>query len=174
MLNALAAYYRWNIEQINVVIAYLNSNIDVILYIEALTGYKIVGKVYVLRKTIHKLKQLARQWSKNLNRRIIKTGLKRLMSDYLAFVKNLGTSKVVIIVVYIENFPFFGPDPTEINIVKFFLAKQYKMKDLRAWWQFTGIKLKRNLKTKSIFLFQRVYIEKVLKHADCKSEKPIL
>ena len=29
-----------------------------------------------------------------------------------------------------DNFHFFGPDITEIIVVKSFLAKQYKMKDL--------------------------------------------
>lgn len=60
MLNALAAHYGLNIEQMDAIIAYLNSNIDVILYIEILTSYKIVKKICLLRKTFYKLKQSAR------------------------------------------------------------------------------------------------------------------
>lgn len=44
------------------------------------------------------------------------------MSNYSDFAKNLGTSKVVIIIVYVDDFLFFGPDFMEINIVKSFLA----------------------------------------------------
>lgn len=40
----------------NAVIAYLNSDIDVILYIKISTGYKIVRKIYLLKKTIYGLK----------------------------------------------------------------------------------------------------------------------
>lgn len=61
---------------------------------------------------------------------MIKASLKGFMSDYLAFAKNLGISKVIIVIVYIDNFPFFDPDLTEMNNVKSFLANQYKMKDL--------------------------------------------
>ena len=95
MLNALAAHYGWNIEQIDTVRAYLNSDIGIIFYIKTPTGYEIVGKIYLFRKTIYGLKQLACQWSKDLNRSMIMAGLKRFMSDYSAFAKNLGISKVV-------------------------------------------------------------------------------
>ena len=81
-----------------------------------------------------------------------RAGLKRLQSDYSAFAKNLGTSKAVIIIVYIDNFLFFGPDITEINVLKSFLADQYKMKDLGLYGQFTGIKLEQNLEDRTIFL----------------------
>lgn len=64
------------------------------------------------------------------------------MLDYLAFLKNLGTSKIVIIIVYIDNFLFFGPEFIEINIMKFFFVDQYKMKDLDSYRQFIKIKLK--------------------------------
>lgn len=57
MLNALAAYYKWNIGQIDQVIASFTSDIDLVLYIETLTGYKIVGKICFFRKIIYKLKQ---------------------------------------------------------------------------------------------------------------------
>lgn len=61
---------------------------------------------------------------------MIKTGLKKFMSDYSAFSKNLGTSKVVIVIVQMDNYLFFGPNLMEINILKSFLVDQYKMKDL--------------------------------------------
>ena len=87
---------------------------------------------------------------------MIKVGLKSLMSDYSAFAKNLGIIKVVIVIIYVDDFLYFGPDLVEINIVKFFLADQYKMKDLDSCGQFIGIKLKRNLEAKTISLLQRV------------------
>lgn len=47
------------------------------------------------------------------------------MSNYLAFAKNLGINKVVIVIIYVDNFLFFRPYPTKINIVKSLLADQY-------------------------------------------------
>ena len=51
---------------------------------------------------------------------MIKAGLKSIMSDYSAFTTTLGTSKIVILIVYIDNFLFFGLDFAKINIVKSF------------------------------------------------------
>ncbi len=51
------------------------------------------------------------------------------VSDYSSFAKDLGTSKVIVVIVYINNFPYFGLDIQEINIVKTYMADWYKMKD---------------------------------------------
>ena len=67
ILFTLAAFYNWFIEHLDAVTAYLNSNLDVLLYVELLNGYLEAGKVALLRKTIYGLKQSARQWNKNLS-----------------------------------------------------------------------------------------------------------
>ena len=123
------------------------------------------------QKAIYGLKQLVCQWSKDLNKSIIKAGLKRIILDYAAFAKNLATSKVVILIDYVDNFLFFGPDFIEINIVKSFLANQYKIKDLRSCGQLTGIKLEQNLKARTISLSRRAYMKKVLEHNDMLGSK---
>lgn len=47
------------------------------------------------------------------------------------------------------------------------------MKDLRSCKQFTEIKLKQNLETKTISLSQRIYIKKTLEHTNMLDFKPI-
>lgn len=84
--------------------------------------------------------------------------MKRLTTDYSTFAKNLDISRVVIIIIYINNFLFFGPDIIEINTVKSFLANYYKVKDLEPCSQFTETKQKQNFEKKTISLFQKVYI----------------
>lgn len=64
---------------------------------------------------------------------MIKANLKKLILDYLTFAKNPGTSKVVIIIVYIDGFLFFEPDLTKIMITKLFLADYYKRKNLGSY-----------------------------------------
>lgn len=44
------------------------------------------------------------------------------MSNYSAFAKNLCITKVVIIIVYIDNFLFFKADLIEIHIIKVILV----------------------------------------------------
>lgn len=56
---ALAAYHGWFIEDLDTVTAYLNENIDVLLYLEWPDGYKQPGIATLLRKTIYSLNQSA-------------------------------------------------------------------------------------------------------------------
>ncbi len=49
---------------------------------------------------------------------MIHVDLNKLVSDYSVFVKNLETSKLVIVIVYVDDFLFFGPDIQKINTVK--------------------------------------------------------
>ena len=105
----------------NAVTAYLNSEIDVVPYIEAPNGYKTLGKVCLLRKTIYGLKESIGQWSKDLAQSMIWASLKRYVLDYSTFAKILNTSKVVIVIVYVDNFLLFGQDIQEINTIKKYL-----------------------------------------------------
>lgn len=55
ILFALATYHGWFIKHLDVITAYLNSNIDVLLYLKLLDGYKQPGMAVLLRKTIYGL-----------------------------------------------------------------------------------------------------------------------
>lgn len=74
------------------------------------------------------------------------------MSNHLVFTKNFGTSKIIIVMIYINDLLIFWSDITEINIVKLFLTNQYKIKNLGSCGQFTRTKLVQNLERKTIFL----------------------
>lgn len=45
---------------------------------------------------------------------MIKVGLKKLISNYLIFAKNLKINKIVIVIIYINNFHFFIPNFIEL------------------------------------------------------------
>ena len=167
-LLALAAFYRLSIEQMHTVTTYLNSEIDVVLYIKSLISYIIIDKVRFFQKIIYGLKQSARRWMKNLAQCMTLSGLKRLLSDHFALGKNLETDQVGIIIVYIDDFLFFGPNIVEINSIKRFLSETYKMQDLGSYCQFTGIKMERQMKQKTICLSWKIYVQKLLIIRECQ------
>lgn len=171
ILFALAAYYGWFIEHLDAVTAYLNSNIDVLLYVELPDEYKQADRAALLRKTIYGLKQSARQWNKNLSAKLFRAGLTRLMSDYSVFIRNAGTTRVVIVIVYVDDFLVFGPNMSDIDIIKWWLATHYKIKDLGPCSQFLGMKVERNEELRTISISQEAFINKALIAAemeDCK------
>ena len=104
---------------------------------------------------------------------MILAGLKKLLSDYSAFAKNLGTDQVVIVIVYVDDFLFFGLDIAEINSIKRFLSETFKMKDLRPCGQFTGIKIECQIEEKTISLSKEIYFQKTLEHPGLSDCKPV-
>ena len=173
ILFALAAYYSWFIEHLDVVIVYLNSDIDVHLYVELPDGYKERGAAALLRKTIYGLKQSARQWNKNLSAKLFRAGLTRLMSDYSVFNRNAGIPRVVIVIIYVDDFLAFGPNMSEIKNLKRWLAANYKMKDLGPCSQFLGMKVERDEERRTISISQEAFINKALTAADMQNCKGV-
>jgi hypothetical protein len=71
MLLALSLYNRWNIEQSDIVAAYLNSSLHHEVYIK---GPKVTGtKVWKLKKALYGLKQSAHEWNMELTS-VLKSG----------------------------------------------------------------------------------------------------
>ena len=52
------------------------------------------------------------------------------MSDYLVFIRNNSISRMIIIVLYINNYLVFGIGKSKIDGIKKWLYIHYKMKDL--------------------------------------------
>lgn len=74
------------------------------------------------------------------------------MLDYSTFTNNLSISKIIIIIIYIDNFLYLELDIIEMNIIKSFLDNHYKIKDLSLYEEFIKTRLKQNLEKKTIFL----------------------
>ena len=144
-----------------------------LLYVELLDGYKQADRTALLRKTIYGLKQSARQWNKNLSAKLLGAGLTRLMSDYSVFIRNAGTTKVVIVIVYVDDFLVFGPNMSEIDNIKWWLATHYKIKDLGPCSQFLGMKVERNEELRTISISQEAFINKALTAAEMENCKGV-
>lgn len=95
------------------------------------------------------------------------------MSDYSVFIRNAGTPRVVIVLVYVDDFLIFGPDKAEIDNVKWWLATNYKIKDLGTCSQFLGIKVERNEDLRTISISQEAFINKALTAADMQDCKGV-
>ncbi len=59
-----------------------------------------------------------------------RAGLQRFLCNYSAFAKNFSNEKVVIVIVYLNNFLLFGPNLNKINKMEKMFADCYKIKNL--------------------------------------------
>ena len=172
ILFALIAHFSWHAVLIDAVTAFLNSGIDVTVYMQLPTGYYgDPSKIALLLKTLYGLKQSARQWASLLGVALKEAGLKPLYSDSSVYVRNLGTAKMVFVAIYVDDILITGPDMDEINALKRWLSDRFRMKDLGPCHHYLGMKVDHDLEAKTLTISQSVYAQKTLKSMGCKTAK---
>ena len=89
------------------------------------TPYGDPNKIALLFKTLYELKQSACQWVSLLGVALKEAGLKPLYSDSSVYVCNPEITKMIIIVIYVDDILFTGPNMDEINALKRWLSDRF-------------------------------------------------
>nr|GEV85253.1 retrotransposon protein, putative, Ty1-copia subclass [Tanacetum cinerariifolium] len=139
ILIAIAAYYDYEIWQMDVKTVFLNGHLSEEVYIEQPEGFvnpKYPNLVCKLKRSIYGLKQASRQWNKRFDDEIKKFGFTQNPDEPCVYLK--------------AN-------------VKSYLGRSFAMKYLREAAYIFGIKIYRDRSKRLIGLGQKAYIEKILK-----------
>lgn len=170
IILAIAAVKDWDIEQMDAVTAFLNSEIDTDVFIELPPMWKelldldLDGKdhedlICQLLMALYGLKQSPRLWQKKLCATLIKLGFQPLKSDNCVYINKSG----VVIVTYVDDMLITGPSSDEIAGVKKALMQSFEMEDLGPAAYFVGVRIVRDRSNRSITLVQDAYARKILK-----------
>src|SRR5947207_13900195 len=99
MLMALAAYFEWDIHQLDVETAFLNADLDAEVYMKVPPGMEDLIKEFLvskgldpngdyaeklvlrLRKSIYGLKQAPLEWNKDIDGKLKKLGFRQCEAD---------------------------------------------------------------------------------------------
>ncbi|KAJ9547435.1 hypothetical protein OSB04_019978 [Centaurea solstitialis] len=149
ILMAIAAYFNYEIWQMDVKTAFLNGKLTEDVYMEQPEGFvdpKNPNKVCKLLKSIYGLKQASRSWNLHFDERIKEFGFAKSEFEPCIYTKFSG-SIVTFLVLYVDEILLIGND----------------MKDLVEAAYILGIKIYRNKSKWLIGLSQSTYIDKILK-----------
>ena len=85
------------------------------------------------------MKQAPKQWHEKFDQVVISYGFQINNSDKCVYVKQLDDNERVILCLYLDDILIFGNNMHFINDVKFFLFRNFDMKDLGGvcvilWW----------------------------------------
>ena len=144
VLFTLVAQYNLEIEQIDIIIAFLNRDINVEMYTEYLEGFQDripLGTCYKLRKSIYGLKQSLRLQQDKL-RAVLYSFRYLLLTLDLYLYRNLTTG--IIVCTYVDNFLIVRPNIVDINILKGQLKETFKIEDLGLYNYFLRIRVTRD------------------------------
>ncbi|GJV87096.1 retrotransposon protein, putative, ty1-copia subclass [Tanacetum coccineum] len=173
ILIAIAAYYDYEIWQVDVKTAFLNGHLSEEVYMEQPEGFvnpKYPNHVCKLKRSIYGLKQASRQWNKRFDDEIKKFGFTQNPDEPCVYLKASG-SYVAILILYVDDILLMGNNIPMLQDVKSYLGRSFAMKDLGDAAYILGIKIYRDRSKRLIGLNQSAYIEKILKRFYMENSK---
>ena len=173
VILALAAAMGLEIHQMDVKTAFLNGELDVVIYMEQPEGFVQKGREHLvckLRKTLYGLKQSGRAWYECIHVFFVNRGFTRSHADHSLYI--LQTYQyIVIVIIYVDDLIILASDVDMINELKASLEREFEMSDLGELHFFLGVHFERDRRSRTITMHQRSYIETILERfgmADCK------
>ena len=172
LLFAIAAHHDLDIEQLDVVTAFLYGVIDQLIYVQMPKGYEKAGMICKLNKALYGLKQSPRLWYERLSEFLLtKLGLSKLHADHSIFPSSAGI-RGPIVTSFVDDLNIIGPKGSPmISEVKKQLNIAFKMVDMGLISHYLGLKVERNRDNRTIKLSQSTYIEKVLEKFHMQNAK---
>ncbi|KAK1668552.1 hypothetical protein QYE76_056711 [Lolium multiflorum] len=148
ILLAIAAFFDYEIWQMDVKTAFLNGDIEEELYMVQPKGFvdpKNADKVCKLQRSIYGLKQASRSWNRRFDKVIKDFGFIQCHGEACIYKKVSGSS-VAFLILYVDDILLIGND---IEL----LSTSYIL----------GIKIYRDRSRRLIGLSQSTYLDKILK-----------
>ena len=153
--------------------AFLNGSLEEDIYMQQPDGFIARGQEHMackLQRSIYGLKQASRTWNIRFYQAITLYGFEKSPNEPCAYKRIQGT-KVVFLVLYVDDILLIGNDIEVLSSVKGWLQKQFDMKDLGEANYILGIKLLRDRKNKVLALSQALYIDKILARFSMENSK---
>ncbi|GJT88080.1 retrotransposon protein, putative, ty1-copia subclass, partial [Tanacetum coccineum] len=132
ILIAIAAFYDYEIWQMDVKNAFLNGYLSEEAYMEQPEGFvnpKYPKRVCKLKRSIYGLKQASRQWNKRFDDEIKKFGFTQNRDEPCVYLKASG-SNVTFLILYVDDILIMRNNIPMLKDVKSYLGRCFAMKDL--------------------------------------------
>ena len=174
LLLALAAKYDYEVEQMDVITAFLEAKLGQEVWVQQPPGFEEKNSrgrlACKLNKALYGLKQAPREWYSTLKAYLISINYQRIDIDHSVFCHQNGT----LVAIYVDDLLIIGPKMLDIEALKRLLSQRFQMKDLGSVSWYLGMHVTRNRATRTIWINQSTYIKhavKLLGMSDCAPVK---
>ena len=168
---AITAKKNLNVEQMNIVIAFLNSILKKRIYIWSSEDFEKKDWIWILRRALYDLKQSSREWYQILSTFLKSQRFEHLKSNHFVFInKKLR----LIVSIYVNDLLIIeSREFKTIKKLKQILSKRFSMTDLNSCHHYLNMIVTRDREKKTLSLSQSTYIQKILTRFDMKDCKSI-
>src|SRR6266851_3628147 len=170
----LATEHNLEVHQMDVKAAYLNTDLNEEIYMEAPTSFDIPnGHVLRLKKGVYSTKQGGRIWYIDFSRTLITLGYTPTEADHAIFVRESPDTFPDIISTYVDDMGLISESLECINQDKEALRRHYEMTDLGEMGWILGIRMTCDWEKHTILLSQKKFINKTLERYRMQNSHPI-
>ena len=173
ILLVVAASLDYEIWQMDIKTTFLNGSLEKDIYMQQPKGFVARGQEHMackLKISIYGLKQASRTWNIRFDQAITLCGFEKSPDEPCVYKRIQGT-KVVFLILYVDDILLIENDIEVLSSVKGWLQKQFDIKDLGETNYILGIKLLRDRKNKVLALSQALYIDKILARFSMENSK---
>src|SRR3984893_279263 len=175
VLLALAAQCDWEIDQIDVVSAYLNADLVDEVYMEApdgVLGEGEHGKVCRLRKGLYGLKQAGRRWYERMAHTFKTLGFNISKLDQSVFIRTKG-NETVHVPVSTDDMIMMKNTRAAVDTVKSELRESFEITDQGELTWLLGFEVRRDRAARTVSMNQTAYIEALAWHFGLEDARPV-
>ena len=143
-LIALAALRRWMIHHLDVKSAFLNGDIEEVIYVKQPKGFAIKGNegnVLRERKALYGLKKAPRAWYFKLHNCLISLGLAKSNHEQSLYLKQTSIDTLAV-GVYVDDLIVTGSSIDVIYMLNAEMKLKFEMSDLGSLSSYLGLKVK--------------------------------
>ncbi|KAJ1570926.1 hypothetical protein NDA11_005695 [Ustilago hordei] len=171
-LLSLAVERNWEVHQLDITMAYLNSTLNHMIYMKPPEGAKVpTGKAYRVIKGLYGLKQSGREWNMEFDKFLRRSNFHRLDCAPCIYTRGEGDN-FAIVVIYVDDTLIIAPTLETVRRIKEEIGQRWRMEDGGNVSHFLGIKITRNREAKTMDLEQTSYVKQLLdEHLDKRRRK---
>ena len=171
-LIAIFTAHKWPLFQMDVKNAFLNGELSEEVYIKLPPGYShppgFPHRVFRLRRALYGFKQAPRAWLAKFSSTISQHGFSSSSFDTTLFLRRSGHD-ITILLLYVDDMIIKSDDMQDIQDLKHFLGRQFKMKDLDPLNYFLGLEVSSSID--GYYLTQAKYIFDLISQASITDSK---
>jgi hypothetical protein len=160
-----------DVEQIDIVTAFLYGNLSETIYMNTPTGANLRSKIVKLLKALYGLKQAPRAWHSVIDTFLVsECGFVKAKSTPCLYSKT-SSGKKVIVSLYVDDLTIVGNSKL-IQDLKAKLKSRFNISELGSVRTCLGLQVERDVKKGTLFIHQSRYLDDLLKKTGMSAANP--
>ncbi len=168
MLMAITAAFDLEAKQMDAVNAFVNSQIDTVIYVGFPDGFRVPGMCLLLLRALYGLRQSPRLWHQQLSKQLMDIGLTRVEDEICVF-----TNEWLIVFFFVDDIVtlFSSIAADRYHQFESAIMHQFEFHLLGDLKWFLGIRVTRDRSQRKLWLCQDSYVEKIAKRYHLDQER---